>query len=262
MSLINFKLKHPADITPWGSVGWFVLSDGEYWIDLGEVNFYEITEAAQKEFDDNGSKFVDYQLARLIEDFSELSEHISEPVPVDFYELAKTENALFDFYTRANAKVNDLNDDNISDNEFYRIHKVAQWISDRALTAMHLSSNPTIYFFRFGDKISLVWNAESTTENGSQLWTANKGNIELDYVNFVQEIEAFKQQVFSAMETQIQIANSMDWGNIQVDKSRRLTEQVERKEEFETRIKFLSGVSKPTQTNWDEIRLIRNELEI
>jgi hypothetical protein len=262
MSLINFKLKHPADITPWSSVGWFVLSDGEYWLDLGSTNFYEITDAALKEVGEGTSKFVDYQLARLIEDFSELFEHISEPLPDDFYELARKENTVFDFYSKAHEKIADLDDEVISDDEFYRINKVIEWISDRTLTALHLSSNPTICFFRSKNKISLVWNAEHTLENGAPFWTAGKGNIELDYQKFTANVIDFKERVFSAMETQIQIANSMDWGHIQVDKARRLTEQKERKEEFEKRIKFLLEADKATMTNWDEIRQIRKELDI
>lgn len=262
MSLINFKLRHPTDITPWSSVGWFVLSDGEYWLDLGEVNFYEITDAASKEFGEQDGKFVDYQLARLIEDFSELFEHISEPVPDDFYELARKEDALFNFYSKANERIVDLNDEVISDNEFYRIHKVIEWIGDRALTALHLSSNPTICFFRNKDKISLVWSADQTLESGAQLWTAGKGNIELDYREFVAEIVDFKERVFSAMEIQIQTANSMDWGHIQVDKARRLTEQIERKGKFEKRINYLLETEKPAMTNWDEIRQIHKELGI
>lgn len=262
MSLINFKLRHPADITPWSSVGWFVLSDGEYWLDLGDVNFYEITAAASKEFGDASGKFVDYQLARLIEDFSELFEHISESVPDDFYELARKENTLFDFYSKANEKIDDLNDEVIGDNEFYRIHKVIEWISDRALTALHLSSNPTICFFRNKDKISLVWNADQTLESGAQLWIAGKGSIELDYREFVAEVVDFKERISLAMETQIQTANSMDWGHIQVDKARRLTEQIERKEEFENRINYLLETEKQPMTNWDEIRQIRREIGI
>ena len=262
MSLINFKLRHPADITPWSSVGWFVLSDGEYWLDLGKVNFYEITDAAVNEFGEASGKFVDYQLARLVEDFSDLFEHISEPLPADLYDFARKEDTLFDFYSKAHQKISDLDDEVIADDEFYRLHKVTEWISDRALTASHLSSNPTICFFRSKDKISLVWNADQTLENGTPLWTAGKGNVELEYKTFVAEVVNFKERIFSAMETQIQIANSMDWGDIQVDKARRLTEQVERKDEFEKRIKFLLEEDKPETTNWNGIRQIRKELAV
>jgi len=262
MSLINFKLRHPAEIIPWGGVGWFVLSDGEYWLNLGTVNFYENTDAALNEFGEESGRFVDYNLARLIEDFSELFEHISDSLPDDFYDLAQKENTLFDFYNKASTKIDDLDEDVINDDEFFRIHKVTEWISDRALTALHLASNPTICFFRNNDNISIVWDASQTLESGVQVWTAGKGNIELSYQEFVAEVTDFKERVFSAMETQIQIASTMDWGYIQVDKARRLAEQVERKEKFEKKIEYLTDVNKPAITNWEEIRQIRHELSI
>lgn len=260
MSLINFQLKHPKDITPWGGVGWFVLSDGEYWLDLGELNFYEITDAALGEFGEPSGRFVDYYLARLVEDISALFEQISEPIPDDFYAIARNENTLFDFYNKAREKIAELNEEIISDDEFYRLIKVNDWISNRTLTALHLSSNPIICFFRNKDKISLVWNAATKLENGSDLWTARKGNIELGYQDFVAEVGDFKERLFSAMETQIQVANSMDWSDFQVDKGSRLTEQLERKVEFEKRIKFLQGTEQYSISNWEEIRLIQKEL--
>lgn len=262
MSLLNFKLKHPTTIKPWGSVGWFVLSDAEYWLDLGKVKFYEFTEEALKEFGEASSKFVDYQLARLVDDFSILFEHISESLPEDFYKIAKQESSLFDFYSKAGQKVDALNDENITDEYFYRIHKVLEWISNRSLSSMHLSSAPTICFFRNGDKISLVWDADRVTENGNQLWVAEKGNIEIDYDQFVAEVESFKGRLFEAMAEQIKIANSMDWGHFAVDNARRLEEQVERKEKFEVRMKFLSNIENNVVTDWEEIRQVRRELDI
>lgn len=262
MSLLNFKLKHPATITPWGSVGWFVLSDGEYWLDLGKVKFYEFTDEALKEFGETSSKFVDYQIARLVDDFSILFEHISESLPEDFYEIASHEDSLFDFYSKAGKKVDELNDENISDEDFYSSHKVLEWISNRSLSAIHLSSAPAICFFRKRDKISLVWDAESTTENGRQIWVAGKGNIEIDYEQFVAEVESFKERLFEAMAEQIKIANSIDWGHFIVDKKRRLEEQVERKEKFEARMKFLSSIENNVVTDWEEIRQVRRELNI
>ncbi len=261
MSFINFKLKHPNDIIPWGQMGWFALSDGEYWFDLGEVKFFECTLEVMNEWGLKEGKYVNYYLARLVEDLSELFEHIAEPLPQDFYEIAKNNNTLLEFYSKASNTVNDLNDDAITDEDFFRFQRVVDWISKRCLSTIHLISSPMICFFRHDDKLSIIWNAENKLETGTKIWTAGSGQLEMLYSDFVKEAKDFKERIFAAMEKQIDIANHLDFSPMVVDKPRRTSEQAERKTEFEKRLMYLE--QGPEQaTDWKEIRQLMKELAL
>ena len=66
---INFTLRPPAEIAPWGEKGdylsWFGLTDSELWITVGERTIYEYTDAACKEWE-HDIRHNDYYLSRFL----------------------------------------------------------------------------------------------------------------------------------------------------------------------------------------------------
>ena len=255
MALINFKLRHPDNINPWGdqsetSMHWFGLTDGEYWLDLNKTTLYEYTNEILAGEEVNETNHVEYQIVRLIEDWTSIFESIAEPVPDAFYAIARENSYLYRFYGAVQQKLDDLSEDPSIDMENY--DKTIEWIYSRTLTAGHLTFGPGISFFRNGNNISIVWNADYLTENNIPVWTARDGEIEMDYKTFINEMEDFGSRFFDAMDTQVQIAVEKDWGTTRINKERLIQEQQERRAEFKKSLAVLKG--EPVKhTDWDLI---------
>ena len=89
--LFNFQLRSLEQVLPWQSQGqsylhWFGLTDGWYWLHLGEVEHFRYTDAIMavwRETTDDVAvlPYVDYQVVRLWEDIQEILPHILEPIP-------------------------------------------------------------------------------------------------------------------------------------------------------------------------------------
>ncbi|BAV05013.1 hypothetical protein SAMN05421788_11336 [Filimonas lacunae] len=259
MALINFKLKHPANIIPWGdapdtSMDWFGLTDGEYWLDVNKATLYEYTREVLSGNHVNDSCYVDYPIARLLEDWTSIFESIAEPVPDAFYTIAQSNNYLYRFYEAAQNWFDNLSQDpSIDANAHYDSYdKAIEWIYSRTLTAMHLTSGPGISFFRNRNNISIVWKADHLTENNIPVWTAQDGEVAMEYATFIHEIEDFGHRFFTAMDAQVQIAVEKNWGTTQVNKERLIQEQQERRAGFQQKLSILNG--QPTKhTEWNVI---------
>ena len=69
---INFSLTPLELVQPWGtpdgrqSLHWFGLTDGRYWIDVGDGALFEYTAEVQEQF--GVFRYTEYQVARLHED--------------------------------------------------------------------------------------------------------------------------------------------------------------------------------------------------
>jgi hypothetical protein len=259
MSLINFLLKDPATIVPLDEIDWFVLTEGAYWFDLEGTFFYELAEVAGNENPAHSSRFADYNVARLAEDFAELFESIGEPVPADLYDLVKNDKDLFALYDKANEKADELADAG-NEEALERLQQGIGWIHCRTLTAMHLADTPTISFFRNENRLSIVWNAAAVLENDNPVWTAGVGSLEMDYVVFVAELNNFKDRFFAAMEAQITAALPMKWKKLTVDSKTCMAEQQAREKIFTQKLDFLSSAAVANETNWAEARQTINEL--
>src|SRR5438105_15938246 len=90
--LFDFTLRELDQIQPWGApedpnLHWFGLSDGTYWMNVGQSKLFEYTAAAQAHA---VPQFCDYQVVRLYEDLLEVVPYVLEPVPpqlMSFVEL-------------------------------------------------------------------------------------------------------------------------------------------------------------------------------
>jgi hypothetical protein len=258
MALINFKLKHPDTILPWGdapdtTMHWFGLTDGEYWLDLNKATFYEYTD--QVTTGNNETRYVEYQLVRLIEDWTSLFESIAEPIPDGFYAIASSHDYLYRFYAAAQTWFDKLPEDA----NFEHYEKAIEWIYSRTLMASHLTAGPGISFFRNRDNLSIVWQADHVIENNTPVWTAQNGEIEMGYDTFIKEMEDFGDRFFEAMDAQVKIAVEKDWGTTQINKERLIQEQQERRADFQTKLAVLKG-ERTKHTDWELINTIITEM--
>lgn len=239
MPLINFALKDPTDILPWGTapdtnIHWFGLTDGDYWLRVGDKTLYEYTTEFMKDWNFSRSQYTDYHIVRFLEDFTDLFSAIAESLPEDFYQLARSYDSLYEYIGKYRARLEQLPDaeDADLDTHYDKYEEITRWIHDRRLTSTHLKYGPAISFFRCNDKISIVWDSDHRNEKGIAVWTAGNGQIEMPYQLFVNEVKDWGERFFNSMEFQLEEAFLRDWGTTKIDKKRIKEEQAERRKKF------------------------------
>ncbi len=259
MPLINFSLKHPDAIDPFGTspgqmLHWFGLTDSTFWLEPGNIKLYEYTPDFLARCDNQGLICVDYYLSRFIEDFTELFAQISESLPDEFYAIARSYETLRGFRDVAEKRLDDGNGDDFAaaNARFENYDRLTRWLHGRELSAGHLVGGPSVWFFRRGGRLAIVWKADKVTEDNVPIWTAQNGQVEMDFADFIEGVTDFGNRFFSAMDTQIQLAVTKNWGGVQLDKMRLIEEQQERKTQF---YQCLNQLKTPTgqPTDWPPI---------
>lgn len=262
-SMINFKLKDLNNIQPIGQepdlyLSWFWLTDGDLWLKFGDQTLYEYSTAAVHHRGNQATPYNDYPVVRFIEDFTALFDKIRESVPEAFYVLT---NDLKQFQSDSKKwlEIHDTDEDSYSAFYVEEYDKLISWTHQRTLNSGHLVGGPHLWFFRHKDKIRIVWKTEHTLENGIRLWSAKDGSCEMAYADFVNEVNQFGQHFFAAMDKQVALAVTNEWGNITLDKQRLVEEQQERKDEFFSTLMLLD--QEPTdKTNWAEVNQLLNSM--
>lgn len=262
MALVNFNLKHPDNIISWSDspeagMQWFALTDGEYWLDVNKAMLYEYTTEVLAGLPAHESHYVEYAIARLLEDWTGIFESMAEPLPDAFYAISRSNNYLYRFYEAAQNWFDNSPKDPSMDAAFYydSYDKAIEWIYSRTLTAMHLTGGPGISFFRNRNHISIVWKADHLTETHIPVWTAQNGEVEMDYEKFVHEIEDFGNRFFQAMDTQIQIVTEREQGAATLSKEHLIQEQQERRTGFQQKLSVLKSTP-ARHTDWDVINSV------
>jgi len=266
MAFINFKLKHPDDISPFGeepntTLHWFGLTDSEYWLSLGELSLYEYSTNFLLRSGVEGTNHADYYLSRLVEDLMELFPAIGEPAPEPLYEIAKNGSSLSEFQEKAASWMEEQGDDETmgSNASVANFEAATKWISDRTLYSGHLFGGPGIGFFRQGNKISIVWKSDAVYEEKAPIWTAQNGQMEMAFENFFSEMEDFGDRFFSAMEQQVDLAVAKDWAPITLDKAGLLREKEERKNDYYTQLQLLKRSE--LKTAWGPVLKAVDEIQ-
>jgi hypothetical protein len=254
--MINFKLKKFEEIVPIGqkpnlSLSWFWLTDADLYLTIGNNKIYEYSTEALSHFGHKKTPYNDYYLARFIEDFTKLFQKIGESIPEKYYELSKNKD-LFEENAQKWLDKYDTDEDEHNDFYFDEYNTLISWIYERNLNSGHLIGGPSLWFFRCKNKINIVWETDDELDNGGKIWTAKSGNHEMNYDDFVSEINTFGIKFFSEMDERIRLTIEKKWENIEINKNRLLEEHKERKQDFETDYNLLIHEQK-VHTNWFQI---------
>jgi flavodoxin len=258
MPLLNFKLKPLEEMDPFGrepnlNMHWFGLTDGDYWLTLGQTTLYEYSNEMMHLWTGRPTRYADYFVVRLIEDLTELFPAIAAPIPPSLYEVASTYDSLHGFEKKVQQWLEQWPDEPTPESqrndEQYDL--LTSWIKTRTLRSSHLKGGPHLSLFRQEKKIALVWKADAVEEGNLRYWTAGNGEMEMDYDTFVAEVEDFRNRFFTAMAAQVQLAIDRDWGAIQLDKMRLVAEQQERKADFDRSLSLLKR-EPASAGNWKE----------
>ncbi len=238
---INFELKQPNEIAPFGekgcySLSWFGLTDGLLWITAGDKAVYEYSNAALKEWGGD-TKYNDYYLSRFLEDISDIFANIAEPVSRELYDSVE------DFEERCEERLEQFPNYDDDPEEFDRLYdeylEQKAWFNDRVFDSGHLRGGPIIGCFRCEDKLKFYWNGDAALESGESIWTAPRGSFEMPYNQFAAELKRFFNEFYDKMDEQVRSALERDWGEIAVDKEYLVRENAERKIGFDQKLSRL-----------------------
>lgn len=238
---INFELKQPNEIAPFGekgcySLSWFGLTDGLLWITAGDKTVYEYSNAALKEWGGD-TKYNDYYLSRFLEDISDIFANIAEPVSRELYDSVE------DFEERCEKRLEQFPNYDDDPEEFDRLYdeylEQKAWFNDRVFDSGHLRGGPIIGCFRCEDKLKFYWNGDAALESGESIWTVPRGSFEMPYNQFAAELKRFFNEFYDKMDEQVRSALERDWGEIAVDKEYLVRENAERKIGFDQKLSRL-----------------------
>ena len=258
---INFELQDIDKIIPWGenqdSMHWFALTDGLLWINVGDDIIYEYSDEALAYWNNEGSRYNDYQLARFCEDFSRTFGFIYESVPKYLYDnIDQFETVSSEWEDKWD---NEHPDDSCTWDEYFEcLEKFTQWYQDRSFDSGHLIGGPYIGFFRYDDKIKILWDGRGKLDSGANIWTSPYGCYEMNYSDFIAEVRHFFDNFLMKMDIQVENALNKDWGTVILDKSRLKEEHQLRKVIFNEHLSKL--LQDDTQgTDWESVKRLYNE---
>ena len=254
MFRINYSLKKPSEIIPWGeshpTLHWFGLTDGLLWIEIGDSVIYEYAEAHP---DERGNliKYNDYQLSRFLEDFSEILPRVYESIPEYLYDVVdKFEShaeAWKDLYI-------DKDDETFDEFYFGEYEAVTSWFYGRHIDSGHLIAGPHIGCFRCGDRIKILWDSpRSESDAKSSIWKYPSGCVEISWSEFVSEVERFFSSFYRDMDKQVEDVVRNGIPGVEVDTDALVRENIFRKDAFDSKVKTLR-TGEEVQTDWDVIK--------
>jgi Family of unknown function (DUF5984) len=253
MALINFTLKDPAEISRYGGeyISWFYLTDGDYWMSVGEETLYEHTAEVAEACGVKGSIYTDYYVVRFLEDFTGIFADLAESIPDNLHEIIRSSDSINEFRNKAGTcyELKDDDDSTADDILIDKYFTATEWIGARNLRASHLKEGPYINFFRKRDKVSIVWECDFKDENGVPVWTAGNGSLDMRFDDFIKEVESWGELFFASMDLQIEKAFKLDWGTTKIDKVRIREEHEERKRDFSGKLDILKA-SLANDTDW------------
>lgn len=261
--MFNFILKKPFVVTPWGKenqrmLHWFGLTDSFYWLNFGEVELlrYHSDFVAAHNLNHN-TPYVDYQFARIFQDFTGIVRAILSPVPDEIFIKIST---FTNFQSYLSSLSNWLEQRwNESEEDFDNIYLPAsQWINDRRLDSGYLIGAPDIYFFTNNNKLYVRWIADYKDENGVPMWEYSAGEHIIDLEIFIFNLQSSIKNFALDMDTQVKDILDNPIKNVFIDTKRLLEIHEEFLEEVRAYERILSFVS--PQTDWEEILLRINQI--
>lgn len=266
----HFKLTPIAEIKPWGKkdelvLHWFGLSDGKYWIEIGETELFRYSKAvlaAQAAQNttvarDSLQPYVDYFVVRLWEDILEIMPAILDPLPAPLAQrVASIDNWLL-WCQRAQSWQEDqqelCSEETLNArNALY--NQALEWWWDRQLYTGPIAFYPGIHFWNDGQSIHCLWDSRNTQlANGLFAWEAVYGTKAISVQTFIEAVTSFNNRFISAMTERVNIVQTF-WSRteIAVDLDRLVHDHDQRSQYFAKRMAEIPNRTKTTR-EWESI---------
>jgi len=249
---INFSLEPIESIGAWGPTGakhlhWYGLTDGHYWIDVGNDSLFEYSQVAVDKYD--APSHCAYQVARLHMDLIELLPFSLNPVPKDLIPLISGETAKS--WNERRVSWFEENEGRVAETRFLRIvESSSQWSFNRHLDAAYLRFWPKIIIWSDETTVHVEWDNRDRLIEGCPVWSASVGSYSLPRTEFVASIESFHSRLMEQMELRVsQIVSGAQSAGCEVDLKLLLEEQKWRSESLQAALESRSDASE-----WQSVR--------
>ena len=247
--LINFELTALPDVIPWGppnapSLSWFGLTDGRYWISVGEATLFEYSQHAR---DAGTPRYCDYQVVRLLEDILDMLPSIMEPVPPTLVKYLSGDTGKA--WQRKRSSWANEQFDSLDEDEFWRLAGLADSLSyGRFLDSAYLSASANILMWSDEQNVHIEWDNSEKVFDGKPAWSAMKGHFQMLREDFVSEVRSFHSRLIEQMTSRVsQVVAGALSPEIRIDFPGLLTEHEQRRNTFN------EGLGNNVATPWDEV---------
>jgi hypothetical protein len=242
----RFMLKPLREVTPWGEseryLHWFGLTEGWYWIELGNHELLRCYSAQTLEGQRDGTfqhhPYVDYYVARYWEDLIQLAPVVMQPVPGDLAEFIASHP---DGWAPADSEES---------------WEAAVWHGEHVLDLSYLRQPPHIRAWRTFtgdvDEVTLTWRHLS---GAIQFAADSDGCVRMSTESFVTAVRQLDHEFMIAMRERIsELEQSRPPSGVSVDMDELRYEQLTRATWLAQRFDSEPG------TNWEAVRVGAGQL--
>lgn len=195
--LENFAPRlHPGNT----AISWFGLSQGEYWIRVGESVLLEYAESARA---DRASRHCSYPVARLHEDLLGMVPYILEPVPKHLVPYLSGNDAgvwweAYELWYERN--LGGMHDTDLQqvDSDAHRL------LYGRMLDTSYLAPLTSIVMWSDDENVYLGWDNRAGMVNGHAAWAAQYGEFQMPRREFLAELQSFHTRLIEQMEGRLE----------------------------------------------------------
>ncbi len=218
----RFELRPVAEVAPWGgerpTLSWFGLSDGWYWIELGDVDLLRYLPE-----DGEARPYVDYYVVRLWEDLLQLLPVATEDVPADLVDVL-----------RSQLELGDLVDD-----------ALITWYSDHFLDVGYLRNAPGICCWREGSQVTISWRGSDP----SLFAAPPSGEVTVGLPEFLAAVEEFHGAFIAAMEARVAEVVAAPPVGVGIDLAQLQAEHTDRA------TWLARAIAQTPATDWSQVRM-------
>lgn len=256
--MFNFKLKDIKDVGLFGNdetgynLHWFALTDSHYWITVGAEQLFRYTEQCARHWGmDATLPYVDYYLARLVEDLLEILPHVCTPIPEDIFKHVASIEQINATVSQMSHWFEEVWDE--SDEMYDEVYPPLLKLVSRKLDAGYLNDAPDIWIFRHDNEIIVQWDCMRSRPN--LRWTATVGEYKVRFPTFVQDVVGFLSSFLTEMDEQVKRAQGYKLPeNVSLDIPQLLKSHAERKQEIADQLMRLQKGTVASDTDWDQVR--------
>jgi hypothetical protein len=256
---INFILAPFKEVIPWGdppkqSLHWFGLTDGQYWIDVGDQTLFEVTEETCEAL--GCARYCDYQVARLYEDLIDMVPSVLEPLPLELVPYVSGDSAKA--WDKTLTQWCNREDSELDDAYWNTMDLAVTWRGQRCLDTGHLASPTDIRMWSDQDNVYIEWDHCTPSPSRKYAWTATKGSTRVTRAKFLAEIRSFHDRLIGEMAQRCnEVVTGALSSSIQIDFDGLLREQNERAQILDSVLQ-----RPPMKTDWHAVLKALKHIEL
>lgn len=254
--LFNFRLAPLQEFTPRRhpgnpSLSWFGLTQGEYWMRVGESALLEYGEGVLAP---GAPPHCVYPVAQLHEDLLGMLPYVLDPVPASLvpYLSGNDAGAWWEGYEAwYDRNVGALHDASLqqTDSDAHRL------LYGRMLDTSYLAPLTSITLWSDDENIYFAWDNRAGMLNGSSAWSAQYGEFAMPRREFLAEVQSFHTRLIEQMESRIeQVCCGILPREIDVDLDALVSEQEQRSDALH------DALALKVQTDWPGVARAISEI--